>query len=97
MQCRLTVGGVSCAVQGGVRTRRTLAVGGVSCAAQYAMRGAWMHELGERSVACGCTPKAEWQTAVAKDSVEQDSSVGTPAIPGWIQTGSSCYTCLPKP
>lgn len=62
----------------------TLTVGGVSCAVSYTMQGAWMHELGERSAVCGCMPKAEEQTAVARDGMEQDSGGGTPGIPGWI-------------
>lgn len=62
----------------------TLTVGGVSCAVWYTMQGAWMHELGERSAVCGCMPKAEEQTAVARDGMEQDSGGGTPGIPGWI-------------
>lgn len=56
-----------------------------------------MHELGKVSAAWGCMPKAEGQTAVARDGMEQDSSIGTLGIPGWIQMGSSCYSHLTKP
>lgn len=33
---------------------------------------------------------------VTRDGMEQDSSVGTLGMPGWIQRGPSCYTHLPK-